>query len=129
LNLGAPITSKTTQPTSDVTAVNAVEPTKDIQENGYQVDEAPAETRAAPVVAASPVVPTKETEVAPAQPAVSATTAPVAAKEKITATEKPAQAPATVPAALASTSKAAAAPKKKKGGLFAACCGKGDHIE
>lgn len=49
--------------------------------------------------------------------------------EKIVATEKPAQATQTAAAGAVSTGKNTTAPKKKKGGLFASCCGKGDHIE
>lgn len=138
LNLGAPIGSTTTGPKSDVTAVNAIESTRDVQETGYQVEETPVTGNGGAVPAATTSIPTKETEVKSAQPVAPvastpvapATSAPVAATaEKITATEKPAEAAQTVPAAAASTSKTTTAPKKKKGGLFAACCGKSDHIE
>ncbi|GHJ86822.1 hypothetical protein NliqN6_3224 [Naganishia liquefaciens] len=127
LNLGAPIGTTTAAPASDATAVKPVEPTRDVQEGGYQVEETPVKSAASPaavpVAASTASAPTKETETRAAEPA---TAAPA---EKITATEKPANAPQTVPAAAATTSKPTTAPKKKKGGLFASCCGKSDHIE
>ncbi|KAJ9094446.1 hypothetical protein QFC21_005985 [Naganishia friedmannii] len=141
LNLGAPIGAATTVQPAGTTAFKPIEEARDIKEDGYRVDEAPKETV---VSAAEPAFTTpvteavKETEKPVAStPVVAATSTPAAAvpasnAEKITATEKPAQAAQTAPAGVTSTGKnttATTAPKKKKAGLFAACCGKGDHIE
>ncbi|KAJ9119593.1 hypothetical protein QFC22_003302 [Naganishia vaughanmartiniae] len=135
LNLGAPIAAGTTGTAAGATAIKPIEEARDIKADGYQVDETRKETVVAPAQPASTTPVTeavKETE----SPAVAAASTPVAAPvdsnaEKITATEKPAQAPQTAPAGVTSTGKntTAAVPKKKKAGLFAACCGKGDHIE
>jgi outer membrane biosynthesis protein TonB len=143
LNLGAPIAATTTANPTGTTAVKPIEEARDIKEDGYRVEEAPRENvvPAAQPASTTPVTEAvKETESKPVAPApvVAATSTPVTAAvdnnaEKITATEKPAQAAQTAPAGVTSTGKnttaAAAAPKKKKAGLFAACCGKGDHIE
>ena len=79
--------------------------------SGYKVEENKATPAAAPVTAAPATTtatpePTKVPEpvAAPAQSTVNAATPGPAAP-------------------------AATQPKKKKGGLFASCCGKGDHIE
>ncbi|KAJ9104258.1 hypothetical protein QFC19_004075 [Naganishia cerealis] len=141
LNLGAPIgsTTATDGTATGTTAIKPVEEAKDIKEEGYQVDETPAETvvAAAEPSSVAPVEAVKETESKPVVPATAApavTTSAAAATdnqnaENITATEKPAQAAQTAPAGATTTGKNTTAPKKKKGGLFAACCGKGDHIE
>ncbi|KAI5449089.1 hypothetical protein NCC49_005316 [Naganishia albida] len=140
LNLGAPIGGTATGTTSGATAVKPIEEARDVQEGGYKVDEAPvaATSDATREAVSSTPSDVKETEVKPAVPAAAtpapapATTAETPANgttEKIVATEKPAQTTQTAAAGAVSTGKNTTAPKKKKGGLFASCCGKGDHIE
>lgn len=126
-----------------MTDIKPVEQARDVQEDGYKVEETPVGANSGVTGEAVSSTPSdvKETEVKPAVPVATpaasvATPAPVVAAapangttEKIAATEKPAQATQTAPAGAVSTGKNTTAPKKKKGGLFAACCGKGDHIE